>query len=145
MFEKQLFPKQEIVGNFIDFLDGINNAIVIISLGSCIIEKQSGKYRTIMRYNDKVKLLEGSITTTSSNVCILTGILKAVECIKKASEVYIVSGTPLGFHSRKSPNRALCEKIYLALTQKKCNAKLVEIFGESEVLKDYFNELQNYQ
>ena len=138
--EKNLFSKKYFDGDFIDFLDNAQNITVVISLGSCDSSCSKGKYRTLMYYNDKVKLLEGDIETNSANVCILKGMLAAVCQIKKSTHIYLVSGCPLGFQSPKSVNRGLCEQLYMEIVQKNCTAEIVEITHNVEALKDYVNE-----
>lgn len=138
--EKKLFPKKQFDGDFMDFLDNVKNITVIISLGSCIKSSNKGKYCVLIYYKDKVKLLEDNIETNSANVCILKGMLAAVDQIKKPTHIYFVSGCPVGFHSPKGHNRNLCECIYANVVQKNCTAEIVEIPNQMESLKDYIKK-----
>lgn len=140
MTNKRLFSKLMFEGDPFDFLDGVRNVTVIISLGSCVCADRKGHFRTLMFYNDKVKFFEDDIDTNSANVCILQGMLTAIRYIKKPTRIYLVSGTPLGFHSKSGPNRSLCEQVYAEVVQKNCNAEIVEILGEAERFKKYFND-----
>ena len=135
----RLFAKHEIIGDPIDFLNGVCDVTVIVSIGSCISDERRGHFRTIMFYNDRIKLFEDNIETNSANVCILQGMLSAIRYIKKPTSIYLVSGAPLGFHSGKSPNRSLCEQIYLEVVQKSCTAEIIEIPGKAEELKLFVN------
>lgn len=135
--EKNLFPKKIIEGDFIDFLNNVHNITVIISLGSCDCSRNKGKYHTLMYYNDKVKVLEGDITTNSANRCILEGLIAAVDCIRKPTDIYLVTGCPLGFHSPRGHNRDLCEQLYMKIVVKDCMAEIIEITHNIDALKEF--------
>ncbi len=134
--EKCLFSKKIIDGDYFDFLSNVHNITVIISLGSCDSLCNKGKYRTLMYYNDKVKMLEGNIETNSSNRCILEGMIAAVDCIRKPTDIYLVSGCPLGFQSR-GHNRDLCEQLYMKIVMKGCTAEAIEIPNSIDALKEF--------
>lgn len=107
--------------------------------------KQRRLLHSGLKYNDKVSVLNNQVITNSANVCILTGIMAAIDKIKKPTDVYIVVSTPLGFATKNSPNRVLCLQVQQALLEKNCHAELIELTGQGTELSDYICKISNSQ
>lgn len=144
---KQLLPKYEITDNVLsnlsDFIESTTDKLFILSIGSCNSVANEGYYTTVLKYNNKINILNDFVKTNSANVCILKGIIEAVKLIKRPCNVYIVSSTPLGFSSKSSPNRSLCILIQQMLQDKGCYAELIEVKGQGEQLSNYIAKIAN--
>lgn len=146
---KALLPKYEYTDNirhgFSNFISNTKNKLFILAIGSCVIASKDGYYTAVLKYNDKVSVLNNQVITNSANVCILTGIMAAIDKIKKPTDVYIVVSTPLGFATKNSPNRVLCLQVQQALLEKNCHAELIELTGQGTELSDYICKISNLQ
>lgn len=93
----------------------------VMSIGSCDSVSNLGSYISVLFYKGKCKVLKKSnISTSSSNKCILSGIIDAALAIKSPTDVVILSSTPLGFNTPKSKNHKLCQEICRILSEKEC-------------------------
>lgn len=134
---KKLDQTNSIRMNFANFINNTKDKLFIISIGSCIWYDFDGYYTTVLKCNNKIKVINGAVKTNSAYVCILTGILAAIDCIKRPTDVYIVTSTSLGFATRKSVNRDLCVSVRDELKKKKCSAQLIELLGKGDELNQY--------
>lgn len=131
------YPKNMPLYKFIS--ENKKENIIIMSVGSCNTTLEKGNYKTLLIYQKAHKVLQENIITRSANRCILYGIKKATEAIKKPSDVMIISPTPLGFGKKKTANCDICHEIIDILTDKNCNIKIVTCEGMGFELRNYIN------
>lgn len=105
-----------------EFIRSQQDKCFIMAIGSCDSVVGVGSYIAVLHYNGKSKVLKKSgIATTSTNKCMLTGLIDAAAAIKSSTDVVILSAVPLGFNSPKGRNYRSCKKLYDILSEKKCN------------------------
>lgn len=105
-----------------EFIRSQQDKCFIMAIGSCDTVVGVGSYIAVLHYNGKSKVLKKSgIATTSTNKCMLTGLIDAAAAIKASTDVVILSAVPLGFNSPKGRNYRSCKKLYDILSEKKCN------------------------
>lgn len=113
---------------------------IIMSAGSCIIESEAGAYSAALVYNGRAKFIsKKGIKTRSANYCILQGLLDGVRMLKKPTEVILLSSGPLGFNSKGSPNKALCDEILSELAARECTVYIASCNGRGEELVNVIN------
>lgn len=103
----------------------------ILSAGSCDHLLNNGSYFAALIYKGRRKLLSKSnIPTSSSNECILHGIMEAAYAIKTSTDIIILTAAPLGFNSLKSKNYQLCSDIISTLDEKGCDISISVCSGK---------------
>ena len=111
-----------------------------MSVGSCIIESEAGAYSAALMFNGRAKFIsKKGIKTRSANYCILQGLLDAARMLKKPTEVVLLTSTPLGFSSKSSPNKALCNEVLCELSQRGCTVYVACCNGRGEELVNLIN------
>lgn len=136
-FENLAFPIDQSVEQF---CKEHSDMCIIASTGSCIIESEYGAYTAVLMYNERSKFLsKENIKTRSANYCILQGELDAAKMIKTPTAVVLLSSTPLGFNSKNSPNKELCNEIVRELNGKGCAVYVASCNGRGEELNSLIN------
>lgn len=77
--------------------------------------------------------------TRSANYCILQGLLDAARMLKKPTKVILLASTPLGFNSKGSPNKALCDEVLSELAERECTVYIASCNGRGEDLVNLIN------
>lgn len=113
---------------------------IIMSAGSCIIESEAGAYSAALVFNGRAKFIsKKGIKTRSANYCFLQGLLDAARMLKKPTEVVLLASTPLGFNSKGSPNKALCDEVLSELEARECTVYIASCNGRGEELVNLIN------
>ena len=113
---------------------------IIMSVGSCVIAKETGSYSSVLVYGGKSKFItKRKIKTRSANYCILQGMLDAVKLLKKSTDVLLLTSTPLGFNTKNSPNKSTCNEIMDELSAKGCSVYVVSCNGRGDELVNVVN------
>ncbi len=121
-----------------EFLNNNQEKCFIIATGSCEQSRKKGSYQVVLFYKGKTKKIQKNyIDSTSTNICILYGIMEAVSYIKIPIDILILTSTPLGFNSTKSRNYQLCTQIIDALKEKNCNIFISVCRGKTEELNRF--------
>lgn len=137
LFVNLAYPIQQSVEQF---CKEQNDKCIIASTGSCVIESEYGEYSVVLIYNDRSKFIsKDNIKTRSANYCILEGMLDAAKIIKNQTDVILLSSCPLGFNSKNSPNKELCNKILSELNGKGCAVYVASCNGRGEELNGLIN------
>lgn len=122
------------------FCEDHSDMCVIMPVGSCIIASESGSYSAVLTFGGKSKYISKSkIKTRSANYCILQGMLDAVKFLKRPTEVVLLASAPLGFNTRHSPNKALCNQILDKLSEKGCSVYVTSCDGRGDELVNVIN------
>lgn len=122
------------------FCADYSDKCIIMSAGSCIIESEAGAYSAALVYNGRAKFIsKKGIKTRSANYCILQGLLDAARMLKKPTEVILLASTPLGFNSKGSPNKALCDEVLSELAARECTVYIASCNGRGEELVNLIN------
>lgn len=126
-----------------EFIQRQPDKCLILSVGSCDTLAKRGSYTAVLLFKDKSKVLKKSnIPTSSSNKCILTGILDAVSAIKTPTDIVILTSTALGFNSPKSKNYSICREIFRILEEKKCTFSISVCQGKGSELNNFVQSLE---
>lgn len=150
-YENKQHSKTEIMIKSVDFPSELSvrefimqnsDKCFIISIGSCDSVSNAGSYITVLLYKGRSMVMKKTnIPTNSANRCILTGITEAASAIRLPTDVIILSSTPLGFNTTRSPNYRLCQEIYQILTKKECRISESVCHGKGAELNSFIKSL----
>lgn len=126
-----------------EFIQQHPDKCFVLSVGSCDTAAKFGSYTAVLLFKGKSKILKKSnITTSSSNKCILTGVLDAVSAIKLPTDVVVLTSTPLGFNTPNSRNYNIYQNILRILEEKKCTVALAVCQGKGLELNNFIESLE---
>lgn len=125
-----------------DIVKKYSNHIIIWISGSGLSASSDrcSSYRCLMEYKGNRKFLEKSIPKLTSNQVMLEGIIDAVKCVNKPSEICIVCFSELGFKkgfNGKGINGERVLKLYHAIKEKRCHLTVCYSMQNKNEIKKY--------
>ena len=130
-----------------DVLRDDSDLVKIFSTGSCNTKTRCGRYKVLIEYKSHYKVIEGDLTDTTVNRCIITGLIEAVKLLKKPYKVYVVTSTLIGIskatRNGKGPNADVVKILLETLNQKQCDPSFIAVKGEGEKLNRHISKVRS--
>lgn len=133
--------KNESRKNLDDIINDDSDCVKVFSVGSCNPQTRLGKYNAKLVYKSRHKKIAGEITDTTTNRCIITGIIESIKLIKKPCRVVVVTSTAVGIHTfartGKGTNADILKELLELLDIKQCDWEFIDVPGEGEKLNKF--------
>ena len=130
--------------DFFERKQTLEEKVMIYSIGSCNFQNKNGSYTAILEYKDNFKVIRGSLKGTTSNRCIIQGIIESIKSIKKPSELIVVTSTLIGIKKGlkgKGPNHDLIRDLIDSIELKKCTVQFFTVKGHE--LNKYMKKVED--
>ena len=111
--------------------------VKIYCKGYCNSHTQEGGYSVVVKCNNVADRIDGKMISSSSNKCILQGLIIGVGHIKEACNVELVVSCLLGFQSYqkgKGINKSMIGELINLLDSKSCRYSISELESEGSML-----------
>jgi hypothetical protein len=124
-----------------DIQNDNSEVVKIYSIGSCNPQTRLGRYTALLQYKSNFKVVDGDLTNTTANRCIITGLIEAVKLLKKPCRVNLITSTAIGVESvtknGKGTNAVIVRILLNTLAQKQCDPSFIVVLGEGEELNKF--------
>ncbi|EHN68008.1 hypothetical protein [Aliivibrio fischeri] len=109
--------------------------ISIYSRGSCDASTRIGFYASQLEYNGRLKNIQGNLSDTTANRCVIVGCIEAVSLLKEACDVEIFTSTKIGVEKYaldKGVNKDLIGELIKLLITKGCKYQFTTLEGQGD-------------
>lgn len=126
---------------FNDVIQDDSDVVKIFSTGSCNPSTRCGKYHALLEYKSRYKTIIGELTDTTTNRCIIYGLIEAVKLLKKPCKAFLVTSTSTGIETAikrgKGTNVDILITLFKLLKEKSCEVEFVVLEGEGDKLNSF--------
>ena len=119
--------------------------ITIYARGSWDWETRKGRFLAALEYQEHYRYITGGLTNTTTDRCILMGLLQAVHLVNQPCKLRLVTAIQLSFNSLGNPkgrNKDLKQLLLNIIHKKQCSYEFDGWLGDGERLKARFAEIE---